>query len=96
MSNGPSGHPLRFTEIEDTAPSDTNLDTDINNPSHYNKNGLETIDLLKESMSTEEFKGYLKGNLLKYVSRYQHKHPAEPKKDLLKAEWYLKRLIEEW
>jgi hypothetical protein len=47
-------------------------------------------------MSEEEFKGYLKGNILKYVSRYRHKHPVEPKKDLLKAEWYLSRLLKEW
>ena len=69
---------------------------DVNSPPHYNKNGLETIELIQQSMSEEEFKGYLKGNILKYVSRYRHKHPVEPKKDLLKAEWYLQRLLREW
>ena len=77
-------------------PSDVSWDIDVNKPVHYNTNGLETIDLIKESMSDEEFKGYLKGNILKYVSRYRHKHLSEPKKDLLKAQWYLNKLLEEW
>ena len=93
-----SDRPLTFKGIgvEDTAPSETNWDTDVNNPQHYNANGLETIDLIKQSMSIEEFKGYLKGNILKYVCRYRHKHSSEPKKDLLKAQWYLTKLLEEW
>ena len=82
---------------ENSLPSDSTWDTDdVNNPSHYNTNGLETIDLIKQSMSGAEFNGYLKGNVLKYVSRYRHKHPAEPQKDLLKAQWYLNKLLEEW
>jgi hypothetical protein len=43
-------------------------------------------------MGSEEFLGYLKGNILKYVSRYRHKH-KEPVKDLKKAAWYLDKLI---
>ena len=42
---------------------------EINNPDHYNMNGMETIDLLQESMVMTEFEGYLKGNILKYVRR---------------------------
>ena len=69
---------------------------DVNSPQHYTTNGLETIELISLSMSSDEFKGYLKGNILKYVCRYRHKHQAEPKKDLLKAQWYLNRLLKEW
>jgi len=87
---------MRYDTYDDSLPSDVERQDDVNNPQHYNTNGLETIDLIKQSMSEEEFKGYLKGNILKYVSRYRHKHPAEPKKDLLKAEWYLTRLLKEW
>ena len=58
---------------------------DINNPDHYNMNGMETIDLLQESMGMTEFEGYLKGNILKYVSRYRFKHAEDPVKDLYKA-----------
>ena len=42
-------------------------------------------------MSAEAFKGYLKGNVMKYVWRFDRKNGKE---DLLKAEWYLKKLIE--
>ena len=87
---------MRYEIARDTLPCDVEQKDDVNSPEHYNANGLETIDLIKQSMSNEEFKGYLKGNILKYVSRYRHKHPAEPKKDLLKAEWYLSRLLKEW
>ncbi len=45
-----------------------------------------------KGMTEEEFMGYLKGNMLKYIMRYKHKN--KPKEDLQKAEWYLKKLIE--
>ena len=68
---------------------------EINKPVHYNNNNLETIELIKGSMTSFEFEGYLKGNVLKYIGRYRHKHKEDPVKDLHKAEWYLKRLINE-
>jgi len=63
----------------------------VNNPSHYNRKGVEAIDAIEASMSLEEFQGYLKGNVMKYIWRYRYK--AKPLEDLKKAEWYLKRLI---
>ena len=69
------------------------LEGAVNNPNHYNQNGKETIELIKESMTEEEFSGYLRGNVLKYVCRYKHK--GMPLKDLMKANWYINRLIEE-
>jgi hypothetical protein len=38
-------------------------------------------------MSPEEFRGYLKGNLIKYTWRYSEKD--RPKEDLAKAQVYL-------
>ena len=43
-------------------------------------------------MSHEAFKGYLKGNIMKYIWRYERKNGQE---DLLKAQWYLNKLINE-
>tara|TARA_R110000824_G_scaffold112849_2_gene262253 strand:+ start:1064 stop:1312 length:249 start_codon:yes stop_codon:yes gene_type:complete len=68
---------------------------DIVNPTHYNSNTIETIDLIKNSMELEEYRGYLKGNIFKYVSRYRYKDKENPLKDLMKAEWYLNKLIED-
>ena len=44
-------------------------------------------------MTDDEYHGYLKGNVLKYVARYKFK--GEPLQDLEKANWYLGRLIME-
>ena len=80
----------QYKILEDANKIDEDL---INSPSHYTSNSVETINVIESSLTTEEFHGYLKGNILKYVSRHKHKHPTEPEKDLLKAQWYLTRLI---
>jgi len=64
----------------------------VNNPDHYNAGKLECIDAIEASMSPEAFKGYLKGNVEKYVWRMSYK--GKPVEDLRKAAWYLNRLIE--
>ena len=65
----------------------------VNFPKHYRQSKTETIDLIKEAMTTEEFHGYLKGACMKYMSR--NKYKGQPVQDLEKAEWYLRRLIVE-
>jgi hypothetical protein len=65
----------------------------VNNPSHYASGGVECIAAIKASMSHEAFLGYLKGNVQKYVFRYEKK--ANPVEDLKKAQWYLARLVKE-
>lgn len=65
----------------------------VNHPSHYTQGDVECIDAIRSSMSTSEFLGYLKGNVQKYLWRYGQKD--NPIQDLEKAQWYLKKLIEE-
>ena len=65
----------------------------VNSPSHYNYGKIECIEAIEESMTPESFKGYLKGNTMKYLWRYERK--GKGKEDLKKAQWYLNRLIEE-
>lgn len=86
--------------IDDATPSDWNnlrrhslVEDVVNRPTHYNTGAIECIDGIKESMNGEEFKGYLKGNVIKYVWRYKNK--GKPIEDLRKARWYLEKLIEE-
>lgn len=62
----------------------------VNRPGHYRQGGVECIEAIEASMSREEFQGYLKGNIEKYVWRYRYKNGLE---DLRKARWYLDRLI---
>ena len=66
----------------------------VNSPSHYNSGGIECIEAIEEGMTEEAFKGYLKGNCMKYLWRYETKHPDKPVEDLNKARWYLNKLIE--
>jgi hypothetical protein len=61
------------------------------NPDHYKSKSKETIERLQDNLTQGEFKGYLKGNILKYLDRYEHKNGVE---DLSKMQWYLNKLIE--
>ena len=65
----------------------------VNSPSHYASGEIECIDAIKASMTPDAFTGYLKGNVQKYMWRYEKK--VNPAEDLKKAQWYLARLIEE-
>ena len=65
----------------------------VNNPQHYNTGNIECIEAIQESMPKEAFKGYLKGNTMKYLWRYDYKGKAS--EDLQKAGWYLNKLIKE-
>ena len=65
----------------------------VNNPDHYNTGNIECIEAIEESMSAEAFKGYLKGNCMKYLWRYDYK--GKPAEDLQKAQWYLAKLLQE-
>ena len=62
----------------------------VNQPPHYRQGGVECIDAIAAALTPEEFAGYCKGNILKYVWREKHKCGAE---SLNKAHWYLARLI---
>ena len=63
----------------------------VNEPYHYNTGNIECIDAIEESMSSVAFKGYLKGNCMKYLWRYDYK--GKQVEDLQKAQWYLARLL---
>jgi len=65
----------------------------VNNPNHYNNGSIECIEGIQASMSAEAFAGYLKGNCMKYLWRYNYK--GKPVQDLQKAQWYLAELIKE-
>lgn len=64
---------------------------DINHPLHYNTGNIETYDYIVDQLTADEYLGYTKGNILKYVSRERHKGGIN---DLRKAQWYLNKYIE--
>ena len=64
----------------------------VNKPDHYNTGRVECIEAIEASMSPEEFKGYLKGNAMKYLWRCTYKDNCV--QDLKKCLWYTTRLKE--
>lgn len=62
----------------------------VNQPEHYRQGEIECIDAIQAALTPEEFAGYCKGNVLKYVWRERHKGGAE---SLRKSQWYLARLL---
>jgi len=69
------------------------LPHDAINPAYYKVGGIETIDYMKAKSTPEEFRGHLRLQVLKYISRSGHKD--EILKEYKKGLWYLLRLIEE-
>lgn len=67
------------------------MTSNVDHSNHYNQGGKETIEILKDFLTENEFKGFLKGNVLKYMHRYYFKNGLE---DLSKAQWYLNKLRE--
>lgn len=62
----------------------------VNKPKHYTTGNIECLDAIEASMTKEQFIGFLKGNIIKYVWRFEHKNGVE---DLNKALFYQNRLI---
>lgn len=58
-------------------------------PSHYNRTSVEVIDTLRGMMTDDEYRGFLIGNVVKYISRYSLKNGIE---DIKKAKYYLNLL----
>lgn len=59
----------------------------VNHPPHYKHGEIETLDIIRMSLTDEEFRGFLKGNVLKYQMRAPFKH-ADPEEDYKKAKFY--------
>lgn len=66
----------------------------VNAPNHYKLRGLdiEAIDVIRGALDEDEFRGFCKGNVLKYTIREAHKNGDE---DLKKAKKYLEFLEED-
>lgn len=61
-------------------------DVDVYSPAHYTVGGYEAIDIIRAKLTPEEYRGYCKGNILKYVMRANYKGHHD--QDCKKAAWY--------
>jgi hypothetical protein len=59
------------------------------NPNYYKNKTIETIDAIESQLTKDEFIGYLKGQIWKYLARHREKNGIE---DIRKAQWYLNKL----
>ena len=68
------------------------MSDNVNNPNHYGQGSIESITYIEDSLTKEEYTGFLRGNISKYLHRWRYKNGVE---DLKKAQWYLAKLIKE-
>jgi len=61
----------------------------VDHPPHYTSGKIETWNWIELGMTDDEFRGYCKGNIYKYLQRYHMKGGLQ---DLDKAMAYIKRL----
>ena len=81
-----------FEKLEKERKEGRKMTTEYNHPQRYTgEDGKDLIDRMEEGLITEDqTRGFLKGNILKYVTRYEDKGGMD---DLIKANEYLRRLI---
>lgn len=65
----------------------------VNRPAHYNQGQVECIDAIKAALGAEQYVGFLRGQVMKYLWRCPHKGASL--EDVRKSRWYLDRLIRE-
>jgi hypothetical protein len=58
---------------------------------HYQSKSIQPWDAMQAWMTPDQFKGFLWGNVIKYIARWQDKGGVE---DLRKARHYMDKLIE--
>lgn len=64
----------------------------VNHPNHYKMpGGIEVIDMIKNVLGYEGFLAYCRGNVIKYICRYQRKNGRE---DLEKAIVYTRFMLD--
>ena len=66
---------------------------EVVSPPHYTAGGIETIDFIRAKLTPDEFRGYLKGSIIKYLSRANLKGNEE--QDYAKASFYATMLTGE-
>ena len=79
----PSSEGSSFSEYE-------TWEETVNHPAHYQGDGdIECIDAIEAALTPEEFRGFCKGNVFKYLWRERIKGQDE---SIKKASWYLNKI----
>lgn len=68
---------------------------EVNHPARYGgDSAYECIKVLKAWLPESEYRGFLRGNAIKYICRLGKKDDCI--QELKKARWYIERLIEDF
>lgn len=67
------------------------LESIYNEPEHYHKHKVDTIQFLQEGFPPEVFSNFCVANVVKYAQRYPYKNGRD---DLVKLVDYAKRLLD--
>ena len=92
-SSGTTGF-LLIGDVEEIVPDSDQKETVYVNTglpkdsTHYQHTLLQPLEIMQRIMAPEEFKGFLKGNILKYSIRGGNKQGEPAEKDLGKVETY--------
>jgi hypothetical protein len=87
-------HPAVLIPLTEVGPNveapKTEVKSDVTHPNHYMLfDNVEAIEVIARSMTIEQFKGFVLGNILKYRLRAGKKSElATMEKDLKKAAFY--------
>ena len=60
---------------------------DADKQAHYTGLSLEPIDIIRADMSVDEYRGFLKGNIIKYVLRNKGSNAKDAAKAAVYATW---------
>lgn len=63
---------------------------------YYDVGGIETIDVIKSKLSSEQYIGFLRGNVIKYMCRAGYKNGTTAANDYDKAAFYSNQLVKEY
>ena len=83
------------TELEEVEDILNEGEDMVNHPNHYMVGGIEALQVIEAKLGgtpNEMYRGYLMGNVMKYLMRSPYK--GKRVEDLKKAQFYLNELVE--
>lgn len=96
FNNGKGDERILNVSIECDTDDEPEFDA-VNRPKGYNSYDIETINAIRGQSTDEEFQGYLKGNVIKYVARYNFKNGVEDIEKLITYAEFLRDHVKgEW
>ena len=86
------GNVLDFTDFESDAVVNEPAPVydEVEHPEHYTSGGIECIEAIRAALTPEEFRGYCKGAMIKYIWRERLK---QGNTSIEKAVWYGREML---